>query len=86
MREQGIFPVSEVRHFRRLPAAFVSAEARLNVHHNDGRKFRREIQGYAAVNFLFRGFVSPVRPSNRLHHLGVPIYCLALWRRETRPA
>jgi hypothetical protein len=34
MREQGIFPVFKVRHFRRLLAAFVSAEPKLNIHQN----------------------------------------------------
>jgi hypothetical protein len=53
MREQSIFLVSEVQHFRRLRAAFVSAEPRLNIHRNNGRKFAREKQGCEAVNFLF---------------------------------
>jgi len=30
MREQGISPISEVPHFRRLLAAFVSAKPELN--------------------------------------------------------
>jgi len=53
MREQGIFPVIEVRQLRRLLAVFVSAELKLNIHHNDGRKIPREIQGCEAVNFGF---------------------------------
>src|SRR5579863_3115539 len=54
MREQGIFLASEVRQLRRLLAAFVSAEPKLNIHHNNGRKIPCEIQGYEAVNFLFK--------------------------------
>jgi len=56
MGEQGIFPVSKVRYFRRLLAAFVSAEPKLNIHRNNGRKFLREIQGYEAVNFGSKEF------------------------------
>jgi hypothetical protein len=37
---------------RRLLAAFVSAEPKLNIHRNNGRKFSVEIQGYEAVNCL----------------------------------
>jgi hypothetical protein len=56
MHEQDIFLVSEVQHLRRLPAAFVSAEPRLNIHHNNGRKFPCEIQGWEAVNFGSKEF------------------------------
>jgi hypothetical protein len=52
MRAQGISPVSEVRHLRRLLAAFVSVEPKLNIHRNNDRKFSREIQRYEAVNGL----------------------------------
>ena len=60
MSEQGIFPVSEVRHFRRLLAAFVSAEPKLNIHHNNGRNFFGEIQGYEAVNLVVAERAMPV--------------------------
>ena len=56
MRKQGIFLVSEVQHFRRLLAAFVSAKPRLNIHRNNGRKISCEIQGYEAVNFGLKEF------------------------------
>jgi hypothetical protein len=56
MREQGIFLVSEVRQLRRLLAAFVSAEPKLNIHHNNVRKISCEIQGYEAVNFASKEF------------------------------
>jgi hypothetical protein len=51
MRQQDISPVSEVRHFRRLLAAFVSAKPKINIHRNNGRKFSLGTQGYEALDF-----------------------------------
>src|SRR6202035_2316426 len=51
MRQQGISPVSEVRHFRRLQAAFVSAKPKINIRRNNGRKFYVGTQGYEALAF-----------------------------------